>query len=500
MLATPMNQTALACGRAPAALGRAARPALVLVALALASPAAAESLGVLAVAPPPGPGSELVEVVSQLRQVMRQKSPSLVLDARQLQERMSGPVPSASLAEIDRAFEGARSAAVGGDFEGSVRALRAVLEELEKLPDGEETFSRWTSAMLRLAKSEADLGRADAARGVLERLLRAAPTLKADPKLYPPRFAAQVDEVRAQLRALPQRRLQVTSATPGARVFVNGRDVGTAPVTVALAAGRYRVTGLAGKLAAPRQTVDLTSEDQSAQLDFALAEVLRPKQGPGLAVGGSDLAGRLVALGAYLGLDQLLAVGMVEEGGIAFATTSLYDVRRGMLKREARVRLLQYHLPPGGPSALADFLLTGEVTSPIVEVPGGVAAAAPSSAVAAAPVVVRGKDGGTFKPSRTLGWTAFGAGVAAVGLGGVSLWQGISAQSSYADAKAMLGPGGTLPTGTSPADYDKKLKDGDGAKRNAIITGVGAGACAVTAGILGYLAYKQTGEIGPFRF
>jgi len=461
---------------------------------------AAETLGVLAVAPPPGPGPELVEVVSQLRQVMRQKNPALVLDARQLHDRMAGPAPSASLAEIDRAYEGARSAAVGGDFEGSVRALRAVLEELEKLPEGEETFQRWTAAMLRLAKSEADLGRGDAARGVLERMLRAAPALRVDPKLYPPRFAAQVEEARSQLRALPQRRLRVTSTAPGARVFVNGREVGIAPVTVALAAGRYRVAGLAGKVAAPRQQVDLGAEDQALQLDFALAEALRPKQGPGLVLAGPDRAGPLVALGAYLGLDQLLATSIVEEGGIGFAAAALYDVRRGMLKREARVRLVQQTLPPGGPGALADFLLTGEVTSPIVEVPGAAAAGGVPPTALPSPVVARQRDALGAPRSRALGWTAFGAGVAAVGLGGVSLWQGLSARASYADARALLGPGGALPPGTSPAVYDAKLKDGDGAKRTSIVTGVGAGACAITAAILGYMAYRQTGEVGPFRF
>ena len=34
----------------------------------------------------------------------------------------------------------------------------------------------------------------------------------------------------------------------------------------------------------------------------------------------------------------------------------------------------------------------------------------------------------------------------------------------------------------------------------AFVTGGAAVGCAVATGVLGYLSYKRTGEIGPFRF
>jgi len=476
-----------------------ALPSFVFAVAAAASGSAfaAEAVGVLAVASPPGPGPELVEITMQLRQAMAARNPAEVLDTRHLRDRMAGQPTGASLAELDRAYEGARAAAVGGDYEGSVKTLRAIVEELEKLPDGEEAFKQWTRAMMRLAKSEADLGRGDASRGILERLLRSAPDAKVDPALYPPRFASQVDEVRAQLKAMPSRRLRVTSPAKEARVFVNGRDVGAVPATVALPPGRYRVSGILGKLAAPAQQVDLGAEDQAVVLDFTMPEALRPDLGPGLALPEADRARRLVAAGNYLGLDGLLATSVVEEGGVSYAVGTLYDVRRGMLKREARVRLANKMIPVGGTTALAEFLLTGEVTSKLVEVPRKI----DLKPVAEKPALdLRPGEPGPPGKSRTLGWVAFGSGVAAVGLGGVAIWQGIAAGNSYDSARALLGADGRLPPGQDPTAYNALVRDGDQSRSVAIATGVGAGVCLVGAGILGYLAYKQTGEVGPFRF
>lgn len=476
---------------------RALQTCVVVLAAASSNALAAESIGVLPVGPPPGPSSELVDLTTQLRQAMAVRSPTEVLDTRELRDRMAGKPAGASLAELDRAYEGARAAAVGGDYEGSVKTLRAIIEELEKLPDGEESFEQWTRAMMRLAKSEADLGRGDASRGILDRLLRAAPDVKVDPALYPPRFATQVEEVRSQLKALPSRRLTVSSPAKGARVFVNGRNVGNTPVTVALPAGRYRVSAsLRGVVALPRQ-VDLVADDQTVVLDFTVPESLRPNL-PGLALPDADRVGRLIAAGGYLGLDSLLATIFVEQDGVAYLQATLFDVRRGMLKREARVRLANKMLPVGATGALAEFLLTGEVTSSVVEpVTPDMRPSAPPVAKAKRKIDVS-PPGSAGKP-KAKGWIAFGTGIAAIGLGGVAIWQGIESGNSYDEARSML-VNGALPPNRDPRVYNALIEDGDSARRVAIVSGVGAGVCLATSAVLGYLSYKQTGEIGPFRF
>lgn len=65
-------------------------PSATLLAALLASSAsvrAAETTGVLAVAPPPGPSPELVEITTQLRNALAERTPD-VLDPHQLRERI----------------------------------------------------------------------------------------------------------------------------------------------------------------------------------------------------------------------------------------------------------------------------------------------------------------------------------------------------------------------------------------------------------------------------
>jgi hypothetical protein len=458
-------------------------PRAVLVALAvlLAPPvnASDSTTGVLATAAPPGPTPELVEMTGQLRLVLSRRRPG-VLDAAALRERMSHP-STASLAELDRAYDGSVAAYLNGDYEGSVRTLHAILEDLEKMPEGRQTFSQWTRAMLRLASTELDLDRRDAANQVADRLVRADPGVQVDPAQHPPRLVRLIEAARSRLRSSPGAKLTVKAAE-SARVFVDGREVGTTPLVVTLARGRYRVTGVRQAIHAPAVQVDLTGGDRSVTLDFTVAEMLLPDKGPGLALPGAERLRRLVAAGAFLRLDSILAMSLLDDAGASYLVGSLHDVRRGMLVREGRVRLSGRSLPSDGAAGLADFFVTGKVSSP-VEPYLSISADAP-------------RTGGK---SKALGWTAFGTGVTMIGLGGVAIWQAISSSSSYDSAQKLLqSDGRVLPD--DQASYSDHLSAGDAANRRAIGIGIGAGVCAATTVVLGYLAYRQTGEIGPFRF
>jgi len=477
-----------------------------------------EFMGVAAVAEAPGPSPELVEMTIQLRSVVSERTTG-VLEAAQLRERMAGRPSNASLAELDRAYSGALATYQNGDYEGAIRTLRAVIEDLEKLPDGPETFSQWTRAMLRLARAQGTVGQKGEARATLERLVRAAPAVKVDPTQYPPSFERQVDEMKTHLKALPQRRLAVTTSLKGARVYVDGRDVGPAPVTAPLAPGRYRVSAAHGQLRVPGITVDLTEVDQSVALDFNLAESLRPALGPGFALPEADRARRLVTAAAALGLDKLLATSFAQDGDVTFLVGTLYDVRRGMIQREGRVRLAAgKSLPPGGATALASFLITGRPSNLVA--PGAserqAVAMAPRPAATAqrpapdlSPRPVAEKDIPSVEVKtevrtgdrpRLLGWSSLGCGALALGLGTVAVIQGVNASSHYGDAQSMLTSGGRLPAGSDVGRYNQLVADGDSAKSTALITGAGAGVSLVTAGVLGYVSYRQSGEIGPIRF
>ncbi len=102
--------------------------------------------------------------------------------------------------------------------------------------------------------------------------------------------------------------------------------------------------------------------------------------------------------------------------------------------------------------------------------------------------------------SKALGWTAFGAGIAVVGLGAFAGYEAFASSQSYGKANEMLGPTGTLLPGLSPAVYNGYRDDGDSARTMAFVGGGAAVGCALLGGVLGYVSYRQTGEVGPFRF
>jgi hypothetical protein len=481
---------------------RGVRAAIVLVATSVHLRAARAELGVLAVAPPPGPGVELVEIALQLRNRIAGHHPQ-VLVATELRERMIGLAPGVSLPELERAHDRARAAYIKGDYEGSARAFRVVVEKLETLPDGEEAFAHWTRAMLRLARIELNLGHHDAAWEVLERLVRAAPTVEVDRALYPASFAKAVDRARAASRAVPTRTLAVATSLESARVYLNGRDVGAAPLKLTVRRGRHRLSAARGALRAGPVFVEV-DEDEQVLLDFTMAESLRPDAGPGLSVLPEDELRRIPAAGAHMRIHQVIAVTLLEGSGVTFAVGSLYDVTSGSRTREGRVRLHDGKLPAAGANALAEFLVTGQARSALVEVPGERPAqwviSVPAT-VADAPLsdAARAEVPPPRARSGALGWTTLATGIASVGLAIVGVVESRAASERYDEARRFRASD-PLVTLDAVRTYNRYIAEGDAAKRHATTSWVAAVAGAATTGVLGYVNYRRTGEFGPFRF
>jgi hypothetical protein len=218
-----------------------------------------------------------------------------------------------------------------------------------------------------------------------------------------------------------------------------------------------------------------------------------------MALAEADRPRNLMMAGAWLGVDRLLTTSLTSEGDVTFLVGTIYDVRRGMLQREGRVRLAGKAAPAGHLTALANFLIRGQ-TDPVV------AEVSVKDRLVPKPVgpTVIIKDQGDPSPAngyRTLGWVAVGTGVLTLGLGTVAIIEGVSSKSSYNKARDLIDPStGALAPGQSLTTYNKYLSDGDSARGVAIGTGVGAGVSLLATGILGYIAYRQTGEVGPFRF
>lgn len=469
--------------------------ALIAVVAEAPAAASADTLGVLALADPPGPDAALARLTGELRSALAARAPDVLL-AASLRERMASRAPPASLAELDRAYSGALAAHADGDWEGANRTLRAVVEAIEGLPEGPPVFAAWTRAMLRLARSEQELGRGVEAQAILARLLRAAPEARPDARQYPPSFHALVEEGRARLSALGTAALTVESHPP-ARVFVDGREIGTSPVTVLLAPGRYRVSGLSGGMASPTLVLDV-SGDRSVELDLSLAEALRPEAGPGLALPREERPARAIAAAARLGLDRVVLATLSRAAGELRFDAGLHDVRRGQVERSGSI-LLQSGAPsPSAMEALAAWLVEGRASA-LVATPLG-----PSLTLAAVPPV---RAPGPLAESRLesrasspLGWFALGTGIAAIAAGGIAVVYGNEASARYADARGMLDGSGRVTLPNTVATYNDMVRAGDLQRTRGTALGIAAGAGLVTSIALSYLSWRQTGEVGPFRF
>lgn len=467
-----------------------------LAGLALGAPAAAiESLGVLAVAEAPGPDEALAVLAGALRPALAERTAG-VLTAAELRDRMTGSAGAEPLETLDADYQAALAQHGGGDFEGSIRALRGLLARLERSPGGDAIHVRWTQVMLRLARSEQAVGRRSEAQVLLEKLLRVEPEALVDPRLYPPGFQRLVEDVRAEVKALATRRLTV-DARPGARIYLERRAVGQAPMALELPPGRYRLSAALGAVRSREVVVDLSAEDLVIQVDLALAEVFRPEAGPGLAIPGGQGTGRLLAAAAWLGLDLLVAMRTGAEDGRPFLAAALHDVRRGTTVREARVWLEDGALTPALAQALAAHLLTGEESplvegGPILEPPFRLGGAEPRDPLAAAP---------STQGSRAVGWTAIGSGVAAAVLAGIAVAQIHGANKAFGDARSMLDETGqNVKAPYTLAQYNAAIRRGDRARSLAIGTGVGAGVAALATVVMGWVSYRSTGEIGLLRF
>lgn len=359
------------------------RPALaILAALGVATSAAAsERTGVVAVADPPyGPDADLAELAHQLRAACRDRIGG-VEDVPTMRARLLGQTSNATLSELDRAYGGALAVYQNGEFESAVRTLRAIVEDLESIPESDEAYEQWKRALLRLAHAAQTIGLDADVQQALTKLAKTELTIAPDPGQYSPSYRRRLEEVKGKVRSLPKRKLQVVSEGRPGTVYVNGREIGTTPLTIALPTGTYRVGGAAGSLRVPSFTVELDREDRSVVLDFALAESLRVNAGPGLALPVAQRGYGIIRAGAWLGVDRLVVASRMDENGALFLAGSIYDVRRGALLREGAVRMVAGSVPSVNLGALASFLLTGQSSRDVKdrtrEAPRGVSPPAP---------------------------------------------------------------------------------------------------------------------------
>jgi hypothetical protein len=169
------------------------------------------------------------------------------------------PAPAYVLAE--EALERARQSYRDLDFGRSLAAAGEVQVVLERDAAVPEDFAALRRALLLRAMNEHALERFDAARAALEYAIGIAPDADLDESLAPPPVQELYTAVRSELLARPPGAAIVTTSPVGARVLLDGRDLGRAPVTANGVAGRHLLRVEADLMVSRTLVVDLPSAE-----------------------------------------------------------------------------------------------------------------------------------------------------------------------------------------------------------------------------------------------
>jgi hypothetical protein len=183
---------------------------------------------------------------------------------------------------------------------------------------------------LLLGLAEFGMGNLDAAHSAWRQVAILAPSRELDPLNYPPKVIEQFNTVRGDVRALDQGTLQVTAGDSGAEVFVDGRSVGVAPLTIeGLSPGQHFVYAqdVAGHRAGRRVSLE---PGAGVSVDFSMEAYQ-------LGIASSKTAGRArqtqelyESLGEHTQTDLVLLAGLSGEG---FVSVQLYSPRAGNFSR-----------------------------------------------------------------------------------------------------------------------------------------------------------------------
>ncbi len=269
-----------------------------------------------------------------------------------------GGLATRSLPDVQHAVTEARAAFYRGQVQGAVTSLEALAGEVVRLPPSDARWAVERDLLTLLAQARMKSAR-PAAEATLRRLFRVEPDYHPDTSLYPPSFRKDADALRKQQSRAPTSRLDVAVSPPGTDVYVDGRRLGKAPVSLRLSAGTYRLEADFGRRSLVRTVVvpDPPRLAPPVELGAEVEGALYADGGPCVEP-GKDPVAAMSHLASLLGVDRLL--GIHGEGPADRRTLVLDEVSRSGVKvQEARARL-----SPGAPETdalapLAELAATG---------------------------------------------------------------------------------------------------------------------------------------------
>jgi hypothetical protein len=419
--------------------------------------------------------------------------PNTVLEV--LRER-----PLRSIWDIERQVETGKALLYGGQSDRGLEQLAQALGELERAAPSAEPWRLTTSALVLQAQMLKNLDRHKEAMESFRRILRIDPAFKLDPDAFPPSTIALLETVRREHGRSKKFTLRVHSPTPGASVFIDGREAGKTPLRAELVSGTYRLVLVDGDRASFPHRVNLARDDAlsvDVQTEGAMSQHI-----PLCAQDLEDSA--VLHFGTSVTADLVVVVrNAAAKGDPPYMTAVLYDLSQGRRLRNAgasiaALRSLAVFIVTGQEQkdvrtgAAGELPLRAEVVGPPPPPPPLDGRVDPSAEFLPVPQVAPSKARhaptveGVSPPARVLSFTVMGVGVAAA-IGGVVGWTMGDADRAVLEG-SKDGEGRLSPT-TSEAALRLLKRVNDNATISIGLAGAGLG--CVVAGTLGVLLFPE---------
>lgn len=276
------------------------------------------------------------------------------LRASETQERLSGIFQQGYLQSYS--FE----------YRKALDTLKRVSEGLERLPSSPERWKLWVKTRIFSGICLAGLKDEPAALQAFATVLRTRPDLNLSRREYSPKTIQLWEKARKRLLSLPRGSLAVESDPAGAKVMLDGKEVGTTPFIGRYYHGQYHLHVIHPGTGGAVRWVQI--EDKPARFRFQLSfegalrlDNVHPCVR--LPAGRKSLPDHWWPwLGDRLGLRFLVVVRRIEDQGRPYLTASLVDLERGRRLREASLELAgtQDAMLKQAAVDLSDFLVTGK--------------------------------------------------------------------------------------------------------------------------------------------
>jgi PEGA domain len=424
-----------------------------------------------------------------------------------------GGLAERTVPELNGSLSSARSDFYSDKPDAALATLNKALEDITRVAPSDTRWSTERDMFTFLAQMQLKTDRA-AAESSLARVFRVDPDYKPDTTIYPPSFQRFAADVKKAVKKQPTNRLDIAVSPSGKRVYVGGKRMGVAPLSIRVPAGDYRVEvdwgyrGLGRKVTVPVPPAVAKPVELAQSVEGGVA----PDGGPCVEP-LPDVSGALARLLPLVGASKIYGVRSETSGADQYATVT--EVTGG----GAEQRTVRVKLAPGAPEGEALGLMAGYFSTgragpqlEVVSKTGGAAGAAavgaaagagaagvaaavpppagparvtppapaapPPSATSAPPAAVSKTQADGGAGLRTAGWILTGVGIAGVAVGVVE-W--LSANSSKNDLTNQQ------TNGVFPAGYESTFQStNDSIKSKQTVAAIagGVGAAALIGGVV----------------